>query len=743
MLNPFKRLVIKGVPFDVKDGGAVRFDESTDLTDAEKARARANIGAVNGGVTSVNGQTGVVELDAEDVGALPDSTVIPSKTSDLQNDSGFITSQQAPVQSVNGQSGVVELDADDVGALPSSTVIPSKTSDLQNDSGFITSQQAPVQSVDGKTGSVSVLPIGGTTETVLTKNDVNDYNASWKQIRLHYGQVDSSSTATAFTATIPGVTALEDGAFCLLKNGVVTSASGCTLDVNGLGAKPIYQTLAGATAITTQFNINYTMLFVYDTTRVSTGCWLMFYGYNTDNNTIGYQIRTANMSMPVDGATYRYRLLFQHKDGNKFVPANTSSSTSATAAKTVNQTPINPFGVIMYYSTTTAVSSGSKPNASYLWEQYNDVALGYSFNVTGSALTLTISKPVYLKCAPQSDGTAIIDSATPFVQDLPTTEDGKIYIFLGIASSATQLMFMFQHPVYYFKDNAIRVWTNPSSSGGGGGAVDSVNGQTGVVVLDASDVGSINYYNSVTQLGLTSGSATIGDAYNALPDNSILLCNGLDFSSTEVPSQYGTVEILKLNGTGERGIINYRAKAGGSGSCSVMYLTSQGGTPTGTWVELASKDDIPVNTSELTNDSGFITYNQAPVQSVNGQTGAVTLAYEKPWTLLWTNSSPTTDFAPQTISLNLTDYNEIKIVMGYRTNNLVYSTIIVSEKGLKTGTFDCNYLSDTNFFLIRRLFESSDSGIVFEDALRRQFAPTVGSSSVQNSYSIPLRIYAR
>lgn len=43
------------------------------------------------GVSSVNGQTGVVTLSAEDVGALPADTTIPSKTSDLTNDSGFIT----------------------------------------------------------------------------------------------------------------------------------------------------------------------------------------------------------------------------------------------------------------------------------------------------------------------------------------------------------------------------------------------------------------------------------------------------------------------------------------------------------------------------------------------------------------------------------------------------------------------------------------------------------------------------
>lgn len=42
-------------------------------------------------VTSVNNQTGAVSLSASDVGALPSNTKIPAKTSELTNDSGFIT----------------------------------------------------------------------------------------------------------------------------------------------------------------------------------------------------------------------------------------------------------------------------------------------------------------------------------------------------------------------------------------------------------------------------------------------------------------------------------------------------------------------------------------------------------------------------------------------------------------------------------------------------------------------------
>lgn len=53
------------------------------------------------------------------------------------------------------------LTASDVGALPNTTAIPSKASDLTNDSGFVNANQAaaaaPVQSVDGRTGNVTTL----------------------------------------------------------------------------------------------------------------------------------------------------------------------------------------------------------------------------------------------------------------------------------------------------------------------------------------------------------------------------------------------------------------------------------------------------------------------------------------------------------------------------------------------------------------------------------------------------------
>lgn len=407
---------------------------------------------------------------ASEVHALPDTTVIPSSTSQLVNDSGFITSASLPtkVSDLTNDSGFIvgadvpsnETDptvpswakasskpsytASEVGALPDTTVIPSATSQLNNDSGFITSSAIPT----------NVSAFNNDVPYAVANND----GASMSTMAIPKGNVDSTSTATVFTATVNGITELKTGVVMMLSNHVVTSASGFTININGLGAKPVYSNMTNATRDTTIFNVAYTMLFVYDESLDSgDGGWWCYRGYNSDNNTIGYIIRSNSLQLPVDSACYRYRLLFTSMDGQHYIPANNSTSTNATAKRNTTQTPFDPFGRIIYYGYTTALSAGGKPGTAYQFEQ-QVFSLGYSFNRTGAALVLTEDKPVWLKAAPQSDGSVILDAEVPYVQDLPTTEDGFVYIWLGIAYSATNVELTLQHPVKYYKDGAIRNW---------------------------------------------------------------------------------------------------------------------------------------------------------------------------------------------------------------------------------------------------------------------------------------------
>lgn len=134
----------------------------------------------------------------------------------------------------------------------------------------------------------------------ISNIEVNEQEYGVRAVAIPSGTVDSTSTSTAFTATVPGIKELRDGVCCFIKNGKVTSASGCTLNINGLGAKPIYNSMAAASAVTTTFNTAYTMLFVYDSTRVSGGCWVMYYGYSagyTNNVSQGQGYATCSTAV--------------------------------------------------------------------------------------------------------------------------------------------------------------------------------------------------------------------------------------------------------------------------------------------------------------------------------------------------------------------------------------------------------------------------------------------------------------
>ena len=130
---------------------------------------------VGGNVDSVNGKTGVVVLSAADVGALPNTTVIPDKTSQLDNDSGYITDSaltgyakktEIPTKTseLTNDSGYITNTA--LEPYAKTVDIPTKTSQLNNDSGYITANDAPVKSVDGATGDVVTNAVKTTTQTL-------------------------------------------------------------------------------------------------------------------------------------------------------------------------------------------------------------------------------------------------------------------------------------------------------------------------------------------------------------------------------------------------------------------------------------------------------------------------------------------------------------------------------------------------------------------------------------------------
>ena len=136
-------------------------------------------------VTSVNSKTGAVQLNASDVGALPNTTVIPTKTSQLDNDSGFIS--DIPIASATQLGGVKVgaglsvtangvLSATGGGTADSvewnkvldkpTTIAGYGITDAKIENGTITlSNQTitPVTSVNGGTGAVMIREVPAVT----------------------------------------------------------------------------------------------------------------------------------------------------------------------------------------------------------------------------------------------------------------------------------------------------------------------------------------------------------------------------------------------------------------------------------------------------------------------------------------------------------------------------------------------------------------------------------------------------
>ena len=183
------------------------------------------------------------------------------------------------------------------------------------------------------------------SEYIIDKFDYSGNTYKIDYSRIPYGTIDANSTSTVFNATVDGITELSNGVCALIKNGVITSAAGCTLNVNNLGAKPIYNSMAESTRITTMFNKTYTFLFVYNTVRVSTGCWDMYYGYYTNstysNATLGQgygicQTPEANTVKTVSIPSYG--LAVGGIVAVKFtyaVPANSALSISSKTARAI------------------------------------------------------------------------------------------------------------------------------------------------------------------------------------------------------------------------------------------------------------------------------------------------------------------------------------------------------------------------------------------------------------------------
>ena len=607
---------------------------------------------VGGNVDSVNGKTGAVVLNAADVGALPNTTVIPDKTSQLDNDSGYITN-----------SALTDY--------AKKTEIPTKTSELTNDSGYITANDVPVKSVDGATGNVVTNAVKTTTQTLTetqkqqartnigagTSSFDGDYNSltnkptiptKTSQLTNDSGFItDAALAGYAKTTDIPTKTSQLDN-----DSHYITASEAPVQSVN---------TKTGAVVLT-QDDVG------DGTTYVRT--------HNDFTDALKTQINTNkdNIAMAegdIDGLQTDVGTLKTNVTSLQTALTGKQDVIVGAASTITENNLVTDRALISNSSGKVAVSNVTSTELGYLDGVTSNVQTQLNKKLEKAPVTSVNSKTGAVQLNASDVGalpnttviptkTSQLDNDSGFISDIPiasatqlggvkigaglsVTENGVLSATGGGTADAVEWNNVLDKPTtiagYGITDAKIENGTitlgdktiTPLTSA----PVTSVNSKTGAVVLGASDVGAISTGNISQTLGT---------------------------STTKVPSEKAVSDALSSAGAGDMLKSTYDptgsvATAGGIPD----YVEANGGKidtikVNGTAQVISDKTvniTVPTKTSEITNDSGYLT--SVPVTSVNSKTGAVVLTANDVGALPADTVIPTVNNATLTIRRNSVD----------------------------------------------------------------------------------------
>lgn len=238
----------------------------------------------------------------------------------------------------------------------------------------------------------------------------------------------STSTSTAFVVTADsGIESLYDGLTIVVKNTKIASASGCTLDLNGLGAKSIWLSQSNS-ACTTHWGLNQTYLFVYDATNTR---WELQQGRDTDSNTQDVTTLRTQYSNPTTGVNgvKKYSLFARTEDSTY----TSFTSTSGTGAKTYDTTTKFDLRKIFYYIGSSDVATNTALANNSLTYAIASIDLRYTLNgiTTDSTSTLAAKDPVYLIVEPC--GNRLFKLTQPYYTKAPlSVTNGFVFVYVLI-----------------------------------------------------------------------------------------------------------------------------------------------------------------------------------------------------------------------------------------------------------------------------------------------------------------------
>jgi len=240
---------------------------------------------------------------------------------------------------------------------------------------------------------------------------------------------------------------------------------------NGANYHPI-RVWASNSRLTTHYAAGSYIELTYDSTQVTdyvyaaggatarsniTGSWNVVSYYDA-NTTRVWNLYKCYGNYTANNIIKRYQILFQGLRPNekKLIALYETDNNTATGKKLLTSTEFDPLGEIFYYNSTGAYAAGNTIDAGRLdWTVLAD--LRYTFNITNdSSVAATTAfrgvapNPLYLRVTINSTtGGAKVDTNQPLTTTLPTSADGKYYIYLGNVYDWYRIYLNRDHPVYF------------------------------------------------------------------------------------------------------------------------------------------------------------------------------------------------------------------------------------------------------------------------------------------------------
>ena len=265
-----------------------------------------------------------------------------------------------------------------------------------------------------------------------------------------YGVSTTAAATAEKEVSIPSITQLKEGQVIIVQPTVESTVANSTLKLNDFAAYPMLYNNAAITTSTDSivWSNKYPSAWVFD------GTYWVFLAHGVDNNT------TYTMNYGVDAGQYisgngsyavsRYSLIMQKPDMTWEKITNTSVNYTTGTAKTVNTSGFL-LNQIRYYNTTTNVANGAKIASNTCYVKHAGIDLRYSTNC-GSPTTWPNGSYIYLVGAINPvDNLFYLDTTQWWSNSLPNSNDGKLYIRLGIVITANSYncSFFEDRPVFY------------------------------------------------------------------------------------------------------------------------------------------------------------------------------------------------------------------------------------------------------------------------------------------------------